>query len=176
MPTSKSLIPVERIERRILLIRGQKVIIDTDLAELYGVTTKRLNEQVRRNKTRFPSDFMFQLTREEKQEVVANCDHLTKLKFSPVVPLAFTEHGAIMAASVLNTPRAIEISVQVVRAYVKLREFLATHKVIKDIGLLKQVVAIHGSDIDDIKRLLTHLIETPKKPKSRIGFKTGKDD
>lgn len=176
MPTSKSLVPVERIEQRILLIRGQKVIIDADLAELYGVTTKRLNEQVRRNKNRFPKDFVFQLTKAEKQEVVAICDHLKKLKFSPALPLVFTEHGAIMAASVLNTPRAIEVSVQVVRAYVKLREYLATHKVVKDIALLKKVVAIHGTDIEEIKTLLKQLIETPEKPKRQIGFKTVKSE
>ena len=91
------MIPDERIEKTILLIRGQKVIIDADLAELYGVTTKRLNEQVRRNRSRFPEDFIFQLTTEEKSEVVANCDHLSKLKFSKTLPYAFTEHGAIMA-------------------------------------------------------------------------------
>jgi len=165
------MIPIERIERRILLIRGQKVIIDADLAELYSVTTKRLNEQVRRNKNRFPGDFMFQLNKAEKQEVVAICDHLEKLKFSPVLPLAFSEHGAIMAASVLNTARAIEVSVQVVRAYIKLREFLAGHKAVKDISLLKRVVAIHGTDIQDIKLLLNRLIQSPEKPRRKIGFK-----
>ena len=97
--TSKQVpIPVERIERTILLLRGQKVILDADLGKLYGVSTKRLNEQIRRNQARFPKDFMFQLTREEKSEVVAICDHLSSLKFSPALPLAFTEHGAIMAA------------------------------------------------------------------------------
>ncbi len=100
-------IPVERIDARILAIRGHKVMIDADLAELYGVTTKRLNQQVRRNSERFPEDFMFELTAKETAEVVANCIHLARLKFSPVAPLAFTEHGALMAASVLNTPRAI---------------------------------------------------------------------
>jgi hypothetical protein len=98
----KELIPLEVIERSILLIRGQRVMLDADLAGLYGVSTKRLNEQVRRNRDRFPGDFMFQLTANEKAEVVANCDHLSKLRFSPVLPNAFTEHGAIMAASVLN--------------------------------------------------------------------------
>ena len=80
------MLPSERIERAILLIRGHKVMLDTDLAHLYGVTTKRLNEQVKRNRTRFPADFMFQLTSKEKAEVVANCDHLTMLKFSPAKP------------------------------------------------------------------------------------------
>jgi hypothetical protein len=91
----KAIIPLGKIEERILLIRGQRVMLDADLAGLYGVSTKRLNEQVRRNKGRFPQDFMFQLTTNEKAEVVANCDHLARLRFSPVLPNAFTEHGAI---------------------------------------------------------------------------------
>lgn len=89
MKKAGSIIPVERVEGLILLLRGQKVIIDTDLAALYGVSTKRLNEQVKRNKERFPADFMFQVSREEKKEVVANCDHLKSLKFSPNYPLFF---------------------------------------------------------------------------------------
>ena len=94
MEEVKSLVPLELVERTILFVRGQKVILDADLAKLYGVTTNRLNQQVNRNRSRFPDDFMFQLTAEEKSEVVANCDHLSKLKFSPVLPYAFTEHGA----------------------------------------------------------------------------------
>ena len=101
-------------------------MLDADLAELYGVSTKRLNEQVKRNHERFPADFMFQLTEEEKAQVVANCDHLNRLKFSPVLPHAFTEHGALMAASVLSTPRAVETSVFIVRAFVRLRQILAS--------------------------------------------------
>ncbi len=111
MGKRKSIVPVERVEKTILLIRSQKVILDADLARLYGVTTKRLNEQVKRNRDRFPADFMFQLSAEEKAEVVANCDHLSNLKFSKALPFAFTEHGAIMAASVLNTPQAVEASI-----------------------------------------------------------------
>ncbi len=114
----KELIPVEMIERKILLIRGEKVMLDADLAALYGVTTKRLNEQVKRNRERFPNDFMFQLTEEEKAEVVANCDHLKRPKFSHALPYAFTEYGAIMLASVLNSPIAVQTSVLVVRAFV----------------------------------------------------------
>jgi|SRR6185436_12244753 len=97
---SKALARVHAIENVILLIRGERVILASDLAKLYGVTTKRLNEQVKRNVDRFPKDFMFQLTTIEKNEVVANCDHLRNLKFSPNLPFAFTEHGAIMARSV----------------------------------------------------------------------------
>ena len=92
------------------------MILDIDLAAIYGVTTKRLNEQVKRNLDRFPSDFAFQVTPAEKSEVVANCDHLRRLKFSPVLPRAFTEHGAIMAANVLNSPRAVQMSVFVARS------------------------------------------------------------
>ena len=103
MTAKESLTRVERIERLILVIRGQRIMLDADLARLYGVSTKRLNEQVKRNKERFPERFVFRLTAKERAEVVANCDHLQKLKFSPVLPHAFTEHGAIMAATVLNT-------------------------------------------------------------------------
>ena len=111
-----SIVPLENIESRIFLIRGHKVMIDADLANIYGVTTKRLNEQIKRNRDRFPEDFMFQLTKEEKDEVVANCDHLKKLKYSPVLPNAFTEHGAIMIATILNSPVAVQASIHVVRA------------------------------------------------------------
>ena len=93
------LIPDEVVINKILMLRGKKVMIDKDIAELYGVTTKRLNEQVKRNTRRFPEDLMFQLTQEEKEEVVANCDHLKNLKFSPNLPFAFTEHGAVMLAN-----------------------------------------------------------------------------
>lgn len=95
MAKSKSLVKVGKIQQRILLIRGEKVIVDADLAEFYGVPTKVLNQAVRRNMERFPADFMFQLNKNEKLEVVTNCDHLNKLKYSPVNPLVFTEHGAL---------------------------------------------------------------------------------
>jgi len=123
----ESLVPLERMQQAILLIRGQREMLDADLAQLYGVSPKRLNEQVKRNRDRFPKDFMFQLRAEEKTEVVAKCGHLAILKFSPTHPYAFTEHGAIMLAAVLNTPRAIEVSVFVVRAFIRLREILTTH-------------------------------------------------
>ena len=116
-----------RINNAILVIRGQKVMLDIDLADIYGVKTKRLNEQVKRNINRFPSDFMFQLSDNEKLEVVANCDHLSRLKFSTSNPYAFTEHGALMLASVLNSSLAIATSVLIVRAFVRIREILSTH-------------------------------------------------
>src|SRR4030067_3402960 len=113
-----TIVPIEVIEKKIYLIRGHKIMLDADLAVLYGVTTKRLNEQVKRNRDRLPEDFMFQLTEKEKADVVANCDHLKRLKFSPNLPYAFTEHGAIMLATVLNSPIAVHASIQVVRVFV----------------------------------------------------------
>ena len=113
--SASSTVLVPRIESRIQVIRGVRVMIDVDLATLYGVQTKRLNEQVKRNRDRFPSDFLFQLTLDEKSEVVANCDHLQKLKFSKVLPFAFTEHGAIQAANVLASGQAVEMGIYVVR-------------------------------------------------------------
>jgi hypothetical protein len=172
MTDERSLIPAESIERVILLIRGQKVILDADLSRLYGVTTKRLNEQVKRNRKRFPDDFMFQLTAEEKAEVVANCDHLKKIKFSNVLPYAFTEHGTVMLASVLNCQRAIDVSIYVVRAFVKLREILIANR---ELGLklaeLECKLESHDGHIrslfDAIRELMT---PTESKP-HRIGFR-----
>lgn len=118
-----TLVPTDRIDRTILVIRGQKVMLDADLAQLYGVTTKRLNEQVKRNRDRFPEDFMFQLTAEEKEEAVGDGgDHLTQLKFSPTLPYAFTEHGAFMVATVLRSPMATRISIEILRAFAQLRQ------------------------------------------------------
>lgn len=169
---SISLIPPERIEQEIFLIRGEKVIIDKDLAELYGVKTKRLNEQVKRNRDRFPEDFMFQLTENEKDEVVAICDHLSRLRFSPSLPFAFTEHGAIMAASVLNTQRAVEMSVFVVRAFVRLRSILATHKQLAaKLTELEHKLVTHDEHIMLLFDAIKKLMEQPEPPKKRkIGF------
>lgn len=122
-----SAVLVPRIEGRIQVVRGLRVMVDVDLAALYGVQTKRLNEQVKRNRERFPADFLFQLTAAEKAEVVAHCDHLQKLKFSKVLPYAFTEHGAIQAANVLASAQAVEMGIYVVRAFVQLREALSTN-------------------------------------------------
>jgi hypothetical protein len=109
------LIPMERILKAILNIRGQRAILDADLAALYGVSTKVLNQAVKRNIERFPPDFMFSLTPTEKAEVVTNCDHLSRLRFSPALPNAFTEHGALMAANVLKSDRAVRASIQIIR-------------------------------------------------------------
>ena len=164
-------IPIERIQQLILLIRGKKVMLDTDLARLYGVPTKRLNEQVKRNRDRFPQDFMFQLSAEEKTEVVAKCDHLASLKFSPTYPYAFTEHGAIMLAAVLNTPRAIEVSVFVVRAFVRLREILTTHKELAHkLAELESKIETHDEAIRSLVSAIRQLMAAPERPAKKIGF------
>jgi len=160
--------PVPNVQSRILTIRGHRVMIDADLAEVYGVTTSRLNEQVKRNAKRFPKDFIFQLTADEKAEVVAKCDNLFRLKFSPKLPFAFTEHGAIMAASVLNSPRAVEASVFVVRAFVKMREALtSTRELARRLdGLEKKYDTQFKVVFDAIRALM----EPPKAPRRKIGF------
>ncbi len=170
-------VPVEHIAQAILLIRGQKIIIDADLAELYGVVTKRLNEQVKRNISRFPEDFMFQLSQAEKDEVVANCDHLNKLKFAKLPPFAFTEHGALMAATVLNTPRAVEVSVYVVRAFVRLREILATsQELTAKLNELEHKVNAHDHAIADLINAMRELMRPPESKKRPIGFVTGEEN
>ena len=162
----------ERIEETILVVRGQRVILDTDLADLYGVTTKRLNEQVKRNRNRFPKDFMFQLTSKEKAEVVANCDHLKALKFSPVRPFAFTEYGAVMVASVLNSKRAVDVSIYVVRAFVKLREMLGAHRELaQKPSELERKVESHDSHIRSLFEAIRQLMEPPMPKSRRIGFR-----
>ena len=167
----RSIKSVSRIDRSILLIRGHRVMLDADLAQLFGVSTKRLNEQVRRNRKRFPQDFMFRLTAKEKAEVVANCDHLQKLKFSPTLPYAFTEHGAVMVASVLNTQRAIELSVYVVRAFVRLRGLLESQgQLTRKILELEKRVEGHDEHIRALFDAIRQLMVPPETKKRKIGF------
>jgi hypothetical protein len=172
---NKSTKPTEKIDRAILIVRGHKVMLDSDLAGIYGVKTSRLNEQVKRNKDRFPNDFMFQLTSHEKQEVIANCDHLEKLKFSRTNPYAFTEHGTIMLASVLNTSTAIETSVLIVRAFVKLREILSTHKELE--RKLLELESKYDNQFKLIFEAIRELMQqgTIEMDRPRIGYKVGRD-
>lgn len=163
------LIPQEVIEKKILLIRSEKVMLDSDLAELYGVTTKRLNEQVKRNRSRFPSDFMFQLTETEKSEVVANCDHLKKLKFSSGLPYAFTEHGAIMLATILNSPVAVQASIHIVRAFVRLRQILASNAELAK--KLESLEKKYDSQFKIVFDAIRQLMSPPETKKQKIGFR-----
>jgi hypothetical protein len=172
LTSKKPVIRVGKIEERILLIRGDKVIIDADLAEFYGTSTKRLNEQMRRNRDRFPEDFVFRLSADEKSEVVAKCDHLTNLKYSHVLPYAFTEHGALMAAGILNTPRAVEVSVFVVRAFVKLRRAIVEHKELaRKLSQIESKLGRHDQQILALMRAIRQLMNTEPIPdRRRIGF------
>jgi hypothetical protein len=164
----KSVMPARPLEDRILIIRGHRVMLDADLADLYGVTTKRLNEQVKRNRERFPAEFMLRLTIREKAEVVANCDHLKKLKFSPTLPYAFTEHGALMLANVLSSEVAVRASVQVVKAFVRLREALGAHK---DLARrLAELEKKYDSQFKVVFDAIRQLMEPAKPKPRRIGF------
>jgi hypothetical protein len=159
-------------------------LVDADLAVLYGVTTKRLNEQIKRNADRFPGDFMFKLDAAEKAEVVANCDHLQKLKFSKVLPYAFTEHGAIQAANVLASPQAVEMGIFVVRAFVRMRELAAVHadlaKRLDELEQKTEGLALAHDTFSRNTRLqlkqlfdaIRQLMTLPDPPKRPIGFVT----
>ena len=180
MATKKlSLVPVERIEQSILVIRGDKVMLDADLAQLYGVPTRRLNEQVKRNRKRFLEDFMFQLTREEVEElnrsqIATGSQNHRDPRFRPY---AFTEHGAVMAANVLNSPTAVQASIQVVRAFVRVRQLVASNEAFaRKLQELEQKVASHDLDINVLDMMVTELMgpspEHVQEPKKNIGFLT----
>ena len=164
------LVPLERIERTILLIRGEKVILDADLASLYGVTTKRFNEQIRRNEGRFPSDFMFQLTAEEftilRSQFATSSSRWGGRRYPPY---AFTEHGAIMAANVLSSERAVATSVMVVRTFVRLRQILSSH--VELARKLKEMEKRYDSHFKEVFDAIRALMAPPESHGGgRIGF------
>ncbi len=173
MTTQGELIPQDQIEPLIFPVRGHRVMLDRDLATLYGTTTKKLNQAVRRNLERFPADFMFQLTEHERRALIERFTHLERMKHAKSLPYAFTEHGAIMAASVLNSPRAVEVSVLVVRAFVKLRELLFTHKELaRKFTELESRLANHDVAIHQLLAAIRQLMnEPPAAVKPRIGFR-----
>jgi hypothetical protein len=174
-----TLVPVEHITRSILVLRGQKILLDAELAALYGVTTKRFNEQVRRNQNRFPADFMFQLTPDEHEALRSHFATSKPLATGRggrrYLPYAFTEHGAIMAATILNTPRAVEMSVYVVRAFVKLRELLISNRVLARRldqleARLKKKLATHDEAIAAILSAIRQLMAPAPRKRRPIGF------
>ena len=163
------------IEARILDLRGQKVILDSDLARTYGVTTKRLNEQVKRNANRFPEDFMFQLSKEEWesfQPLRSQNATLKRGQHRKYLPYVFTEHGALMAANILNSSRSIEMSVFIVRAFVKMREqLLTTATMAKRLAEVEKLLLVHDSALGDLYQKIQPLLMPPEEPeKKRIGF------
>ena len=163
------LVTNEVIERKILLIRGKKVMVDYDLATLYQVSTKVLNQTVKRNIHRFPPDFMFRLTQEEKKKVVTICDHLQLLRFSPNFPYVFTELGVSMLSSVLNSERAIQVNIQIMRTFARIKEMISHHK-----NLHKKIEAMekkYDSQFKVVFDAIRELLELPKqKFKKPIGF------
>jgi len=164
--------PPFAVESRILFLRHQRVILDSDIAELYGVTVKILNQQVKRNAARFPSDFLFQLTPKENRFLRSQFVTSKKGRGGRrYLPYAFTEHGAIMAASVLNSERAVQMSIFVVRAFVRLREMLATNqRLAVKIGELERRLDTHDSVIVDLIETIKELMTPEEPPRGRIGF------
>jgi len=170
-----------QIQKRIFIIREKKVMLDSDLALLYEVEAKRLNEAVKRNIKRFPNDFMFRFTKNEFAELVANCDHLQSLKFRSTLPYVFTEQGVAMLVAVLNSQKAIDVNIQIMRAFVKLRHYvLAKSGTNEQIAELRKMLMVymentdykiskHDKAIEKIIIALNNLIEKPPMTK-RIGF------
>mgnify|MGYP001585411481 CR=1 FL=1 len=160
------------IEDLIFILRGKRVMIDKDLAHLYGVETKHLNRQVRRNYKRFPEEYIFQLSEEEKKELVTNWHRFDSLKHSSVLPLAFTEHGVAMLAGVLNSDRAIKISVRIINEFVRLRRLVHANKELAlRLAQLERKIVSHDESINSILDAMHNLIEEPLEPKRQIGFK-----
>jgi hypothetical protein len=165
-------IPDTIIINKIYLIRGHKVMLDSDLAELYGVETKRLNEQVQRNIDRFPRDFMFALTEDEfknlkSQNATSSWGGRRKL------PKVFTEHGVLMLSSVLNSQKAIQVNIRIMRVYNKLRQMLLTHKdILLKLELIEKKISGHDEDIKIIFEALKELLNPPQQARKPIGFKT----
>jgi hypothetical protein len=169
-----ALMPIEVIEHKIFVIRGQRVMIDRDLAELYGVKTFVLNQAVKRNIKRFPDEFVFKLNDNEKNELITNCDRFKTLKHSSSSPYAFTEHGVAMLSSVLNSEQAIAVNIQIIRTFVKLREFAITHKELAiRLNELEKIFISYAKDnntnIEEIFKQLAYLTDITKPEK--VGFK-----
>jgi hypothetical protein len=174
-----ALVPIERINNSIHLVRGQRVIVDRDLAAIYGVETRTLNQAVKRSADRFPADFMFQLTREEamasrSQPVILKPGRGQNIKF---LPYAFTEHGAIQAANVLNSPRAVLMGIHVVRAFVQLRDLLESNKELaQKFAELERKVSSHDQAIVGILKTIRELMHSPLPKKRPIGFTANLDE
>jgi len=168
--TSTSGIPPERIERRILLVRGQKVMLSTDLAERYGVTSKALVQAVKRNQERFPKDFIFQLTRAEVANLKSQIVTSSWGGARRATPYAFTEQGVAMLSSVLRSPRAVQVNIAIMRAFVKLREIIASHR---DLARkLEEMESRYDAQFRVVFDAIRELMKPPEKPRRRIGFGT----
>ena len=168
---SKEIIRVKRVVQSIRWIRGQKVLLDSDLAPLYGVRTKNLNKAVKRNMERFPTDFMFQLTSEEMRSLMSQIGTSKQRGGRRYRPYAFTEQGVAMLSSVLSSERAIIVSVAIMRAFVKLRRMLdANRELAQKFSELEQRVGTHDEDIAAILEAIRQLMAPTEKPRREIGF------
>jgi len=168
---------IANIKKRIFVICDKKVMLDSDLAFLYDVEVKKLNQAVKRNIKRFPYDFMFRLKKEEFNEVVTNCDHLKNLKYRPTLPYAFTEEGVAMLAAVLNSKKAIDVNIQIMRAFVQLRHYVnnkskTNEQIIELRRLLLLYMEKNDNRVNEIIIALNNLIAKPPKTR-RIGFSVG---
>ena len=183
---NKELITQVLIESKIFVIRGKQVMIDRDLADLYGVETKRITEAVKRNIERFPEEFRFQLSKEEMNELVANCDRFEKLKHSTSLCYAFTEQGVAMLSAVLHSETAIQVSIKIMNAFVQLRHYVSEHVLKTDdkaeLAEIRRLLLLHidhcdkkfseqEKKINQIIQVLNNLLEEPKS-ENKIGFKT----
>jgi hypothetical protein len=164
-------VPVESIVGKIVLVRGEKVLLDRDLAKLYGVTTGNLNKAVKRNIDRFPNDFMFQLTTEEYKSLRFRFGIFKKGQHSKYLAYAFTEQGVAMLSSVLKSKRSIEVNIAIMRTFVRLREMLATHKELsRKFADLEQRIEGHDEHIQNIFNAIRQLMTTTESPRKKIGF------
>ena len=167
----KALIPVEIIEKKILLIRGEKVMLDSELAELYGVEVKHLKRQVRRNISRFPEDFMFQLLKEEYESLRRHFGTLKRGEHSKYLPYVFTEQGVAMLSSVLNSERAVQVNIAIMRVFVKIREILSTHKELAHkLADLERKIERHDGEIKAVFDAIRQLMIPPEPKRKKIGF------
>lgn len=165
------------IESKILFIRNERIMLANDLAILYGVTVKRLNEQVKRNIARFPNDFTFQLNKDEFKELVANCDRFKKLKYSSIAPYAFTEQGVAMLSSVLNSPKAIKTNIAIMRFFVLTRKMSFSYEILdKRLSSLEKKYGKQDEKIEDVLNTIKYLIRgnANTKPKVIKGFELKK--
>jgi hypothetical protein len=178
MPKDRTvaLAPTERIAQSIIVLRGQRVLLDSDLAALYKVETRRLNEQVRRNKDRFPADFIFEVT-DDEFEILMSQFATSRWGGRRKRPFAFTEHGAIMAATVLNSPRAVAMTIHIVRAFLQLRHLLASNKQLAEkFAQLERKASTHDQAIVGILKAIRELMRLPEPKKRPIGFTANLDE
>lgn len=174
---SDIVIPDEVLVNKIYVLRNQKIMLDRDLSELYGVKTIRLREQVKRNLERFPDNFMFQLTEKEVELMVSQNAIPSKQHLGGALPYAFTEHGVLMLANILKSKQAIQMSIRIIEIFVKIREMLLTHKdILLKLEKMERQVVQNSEEIQHIFNVLKQLLNPPQEPRKRIGFKTAGHD